>query len=417
MPDLPPLSQQESRTLLRQLAHIVDISLQLNSTLDPDELLRFIIRTAADLLDCEAASILLYDEVKDELCFTMASGTDAKQLAQIPVPIEGSLAGTIFKTNQPLVINDVMSDPRHYAQVGVRLQFEPRTLLGVPMCIKDRTTGVLEALNKRDGSFTNSDVRLLSIIASQAAVAIHNARLVRDLQIAYDELRRIDKIKSDFIAIASHELRTPLGLILGYSTFLKDEAQGEASEHAQMVFKSAVRMRSLIEAMTNMNLLQMGSLELSLKKLQVQALVESALNDVAPEAQVKRIQLEKMLPPDPIYVEADKEKLSRALMNILNNSVRFTNEGGLVRIKMQPTPDEVHLTFEDTGIGIAADELENIFKEFYQVEDHMTRRHEGLGLGLSIARGIIELHRGRITARSGGLGLGATFDVVLPRSK
>ena len=104
------------------------------------------------------------------------------------------------------------------------VDFEVHNILGVPMRIKDKPTGVLEALNKRDGNFDESDADILSVIASQAAVAINNARLVKALQDAYDELRAADQLKTNFLALASHELRTPLGVIIGYATFLQEES-------------------------------------------------------------------------------------------------------------------------------------------------------------------------------------------------
>lgn len=401
--------------MVSQLSQLVEISVTLNSTLDPYELLRYIIGTAARLLNCEAASILLYDEKHGELHFVSASGSDPNQLAQIPVPLEGSIAGTIFRDNLPLVINDVTNDPRHYTQVGEQIKFSPRSLLGVPMRVRDKVTGVLEALNKRSGDFTNTDIRLLSVIASQAAVAIHNARLVQALQKAYDELSRVDKIKSDFMAIASHELRTPLGVILGYATFLKEEAKGEMSEHASIVLSSALRLRSLVEDLTNMNLLQVGSTRLDLQRIPLQQPVAAACKEIDATAQVKGQKLSLDWPTETIYVLGDAAKLELVFVNLLNNAVRFTPEGGQIAVRLYTLRGEAWVEIQDNGIGIQPDELESVFKEFYQVEDHMRRRHGGMGLGLAIARGLINLHKGRIWAESPGVGQGTTFKVVLPQ--
>jgi signal transduction histidine kinase len=406
-----PLEQQLSA---EQLAQLVNISVTLNSTLDPKTLLHNIIQNAARLLNCEAASILLHDERRNQLIFTTATGSDPNQLAEIPVPLEGSIAGTVFRENHPLVINDVQQDPRHYSAVGQQVNFQPRTLLAVPMRIRDRVTGVLEALNKLSGSFNDQDTRLLSVIASQAAVAIQNARLVQALQKAYNELSRIDKIKSDFMAIASHELRTPLGVILGYATFLKEDAQGELSEHASMVLNSALHMRALIEDMTNMNLLQIGETGLELKPVPIQQPLAASLKEIASTAEVKNQRLTHSFPSTPLLVLGDIAKLERLFANLLSNAVRFTPEGGEVRVRVELIQNEVWITIEDNGIGIPPGELENIFKEFYQVEDHMRRRHGGLGLGLSIARGLVRLHNGRIWAESQGDNQGTTIHVVLP---
>ena len=405
---------EDKDLLVSQLSRIVEVSLTLNSTLDPDQLLQYIIKTASELLDCEAASILLYDEKRGELFFATAAGSESKQLAAIPVPLEGSIAGTIFRENRPLIINNAQQDPRHYAQVGQQINFQTRTLLGVPMRIRSRVTGVLEAINKRSGGFTEADTNLLSVVASQAAVAIQNARLIQALQKAYDELSRVDKLKSDFISIASHELRTPLGVLLGYATFLQEESQGQASEMAAKVLNSALKLRELVEAMTNLNLIQVGSTRIELKPIPVQQVIQAAGKEIQMAAEVKSQKLVFNLPEKALIVQADPEKLKLVFVNLLNNAVRFTKPEGEIIVSARPMHNEAWVEVHDNGVGIPPNELENIFKEFYQVEDHMTRRVGGLGLGLSIARGIVKLHNGRIWAESKGEGQGSTFSVVLP---
>jgi signal transduction histidine kinase len=404
---------EDKDLLLGQLSRIVEVSLTLNSTLDPEQLLQYIIKTASELLDCEAASILLYDEKRGELFFATAANA-AKQLAAIPVPLEGSIAGTIFLENRPLIINNAQQDPRHYAQVGEQINFQTRTLLGVPMRIRNRVTGVLEALNKRTGEFSQADTDLLSVVASQAAIAIQNARLIQALQKAYDELSRVDKLKSDFISIASHELRTPLGVLLGYATFLQEESQGQASEMAAKVLNSALKLRELVEAMTNLNLIQVGSTHMEFRTIPIQQVISSAVKEIQIAAEAKNQKLSFNLPEKALIVQADPEKLKLVFVNLLNNAIRFTQPEGEIWVRVIPMHNEAWVEIQDNGVGIPPGELENIFKEFYQVEDHMTRRVGGLGLGLSIARGIVKLHNGRIWAESGGEGQGSTFKVVLP---
>ncbi len=412
MPPQPKTNLEKNR-LLRHLSRLVEISVTLNSTLDPEQLLQFIICSAAEMLDCEAASILLYDETRGQLYFATASG-DSRQLARIPVPLDGSIAGTIFRENKPLVINQVESDPRHYQQVGDQVSFQTRSLLGVPMCIKSRATGVLEALNKRQGDFTEEDVGLLSVIASQAAVAINNAQLLHALQKANEELRRLDKLKSDFISIASHELRTPLGVILGYATFLKEESQGEVSEHAEMVLNSALKMRTLVEDMTNLNSMQMGTSTLTLQPSAIQKILQHAFQDIQETARAKELVFAVKMPEKLILVNADPAKLEQVFANLMNNAVRFTPQCGKVSVSVLQNKNEVRVLIKDSGIGIPRQELEKIFDEFYQVEDHLRRHMGGMGLGLSIARGLLKLHNGRIWAESPGEGKGSTFTVVLP---
>ncbi|KAF0109169.1 MAG: PAS domain-containing protein [Anaerolineaceae bacterium] len=405
----------ELRQMAEQMARLVEVSVTLNSTLNLDELLQFIIRTAAEILDCQAVSILLHDEKKNSLVFAAATGSDPKRLAEIPVPLDGSLAGFIFRKNQAIVLSDVQSDPRHYGMVSKHVAFEVKTLLGVPMRIKDRPTGVLEALNKQDGTFDESDVDLLSVIASQAAVAIHNARLVKALQDAYDDLRAADQLKTNFLALASHELRTPLGIIIGYASFLQEESPGELSDHARQVLNAAMQMRSLVDSMTNLNMLRAKEMVMHRLVVPIQQVLRSAHTEIKPLAEARNQQVVFDLPEQPLPVKCDPQKLTSAFVNLLDNAIRFTPEGGRITMGASLQAGGAVLSWvQDTGVGIERGELQKIFREFYQVEPHTTRRHAGLGVGLSITQGLIEAHAGKIWAESDGPGKGATFKVLLP---
>lgn len=397
-----------------QLRRLVDLSLTLNSTWDLDSLLQLIIQTAADLLECDAASILLYDEHKPHLFFAAATGTDPQKLARIPVPIEGSLAGTIFRTNRPMILNDVAEDPRHYDRVSQQVNFKTTNLLGVPMRMRDRTIGVLEALNKHEGSFNEEDEQVLLVIASHAAVALHNAQLLQAMQSALDKASQANRLKNNFLALASHELRTPLGIIIGYASFLREDEHQETSEHAQQVLNAAMQMRAVLEDMSNLTLLETDGLTYKPQNLPIQRLLENACEEVQHTADVKNQTLIVAVPFQPLMVNVDIEKTTSAIVNLLNNAIRFSPEGTNITIGALEEKGEVIAWVQDSGIGIPKNELNKIFEEFYQVERPNTRRFGGLGLGLAIARGLIEDQGGKLWAESEGIGKGATFKVRLP---
>lgn len=409
-----PGNDVDLREMVMRYSRLVEISVTLNSTLDLDRLLQFIIDSAADLLDSEAASILLVDEKTKDLYFAASTGSDPEELAKIPVPLDSSLAGTVFREDRPLIINEVAGDPRHFGQVGEEIGFEIRSLIGVPMRIQDKVTGVLEAVNKREGMFDETDQKTLSVIASQAAVAINNARLVDALQRAYDELGKLDRLKSEFISIASHELRTPLALILGYASILKEDAGEEASEHVSAVLNSAMRMRSLIEDMTNLNLLRVGSAEMNFEVQPLQSVVRAAYEEVRETIQAKGQDFDVDLWDETIMARVDGPKLSMALTNLLNNAMRFTPAEGRIELDLQRRGDEAWFQVADNGAGIPEGELERIFQPFYQVEEHLSRSHEGMGLGLAIVRGVADAHDGRAWAESAGVGEGCAFTIAIP---
>jgi len=404
----------EDTQMVDKLNRLVDISLTLNSTLESTILLEKILSAGIECLDCEATSIMLYDEADQHLYFAAASGAESDELKSIPVPLEGSIAGTIFRENHPVIVHDVPKDPRHYKVVEDRTGYHVRSLLGVPMRIGDRVIGVIEALNKLDGDFTEEDTKTLSIVAAQAAVAIKNARIVEELRKANEELRKADKLKADFMAVVSHELRTPLSIILGYATFLKEETKGELSELAETLYKAALRLRTLLEDMTNMNLLYTGATELHLSPLCIQSIVRNIYDEISQMAEARDHQFDLILPSQDLWVHADN-RLREVFVNLLKNAIRFTPLNGEIRVQISATSEDILVEIKDSGIGIPSDELERIFEHFYQIEHHMTRRYEGLGLGLAIARGMVELHRGRIWAESEGPGKGSSFKVQLRR--
>jgi signal transduction histidine kinase len=411
-----PLADVQRRNHL--LKRLLEVSLVLNANLAIKPILAFIMEATCEITGSEAASVLLYDHNTAELRFAASNtlGADLGELMHIPVPMEGSIAGQILRENRPIIIQDADDDPRIFRPVDKSIGFHTRSLLGVPMHVKGHAIGVLESLNKRSGPWTNDDPNYLAILASHAAVAIQNARQTEALRKAYEDLDKVDKIKNDFIAIASHELRTPLSMILGYASFLKEEAQGAASEHATAVLNSALHLRSLIEDMTNLRYIQVGQVELVRDQVKVSSLILAAQSDLQSLASAKGHHLKVDLAGADVPVSVDRGKISMALINILNNAVQFTPDRGEISIGVEQRSHEVWIKISDSGIGIAEADLEKIFDKFYQVADHMTRQHNGMGLGLAIARGMVEAHGGRVWAESAGLNKGSTFVIALPLS-
>lgn len=412
---------QDELTRLRQmvvrLSRLVEISVTLNSTLDLDRLLQFIVRSAADLVESEAASILLVGDKTRDLYIAAATDADPETLQKIPVPKEGSIAGTVFREDRPLILNELGATGQRYPEAGDGERFSVRSLIGVPLRIRDDVTGVLEAVNKRQGIFDEADLLTLTNIASLAAVAISNARQLEALNRAYDALGNLDQLKTDFIAIASHELRTPLGLILGNASLLKELSGEDVSEYADAVLNSAMRMRVLIEDMTNLNMLQAGSANLVLSKRPLQPIVQLVYEEALELVTAREQTIKLSLPPETLEAMVDEQKITMALTNLLNNAIRFTPKERELRLTLEQHGHEAWLRVHDDGIGLVPDELETVFDSFYQVEDHLTRQHDGLGLGLPIVKAIAESHGGRVWVESEGPDQGATFTIALPLVK
>jgi signal transduction histidine kinase len=399
------------------LKRLVHLSTVLNSTYELEALLRLLMDAAAEITQAQAASVILWDDQRRELVFTATtSNTSSLNLIGQAVPLEGSIAGAIFSRGEIVQVDDAVHDPRHYDRLDAENQFVTRSLLGVPLTIKERVIGVLEVLNRQPLPWTEDDRDYLSVLAAQASVAIESARMIAALQKVNRELNEVDKLKNDFIAIASHELRTPLAILLGYASFLKEETEGRTSEHVNKVLESGMQLRRIIEDLTNLRYLKQRPEELTRTPYSLRQMLTDTVSDLFDLASGKG-HLVTVDCPAELQVLVDPIRVSMALSNIVNNAVRFTPERGSIQIIGNHDPEHPHLaqvTVLDNGIGFPPELAERIFDEFFQTEDHMTRKHGGLGIGLTIARAMIAAHGGWITAESAGPGQGAVFRFTLP---
>ncbi len=410
----PPIGGVEA--LAQRVAHLermIEASRILNSDLNLESLLQNIIQIATELTASEASSILLLDKQTGELRFMAVTGAKSEEVRSDIVPLENSIAGWILQEGEPLIIEDAQNDPRFFPQVDISSGFVTHSILGVPLEIKERPIGVLEAVNKIGAAaFSQEDVDTLVTLAAQAAVAIENARLFHEVQRAYDELKELDRLKSEFINIASHELRTPLTTILGYAALLEEEVTGPAKEQLSIVHQSAWKLSELIDDMVNLRYIETGEIQLELERFPLQEIITTVTQKFAPLADAKKQRIELSLPSDPIVVEADRQMIHRVLANLLSNAVKFAPQGGRIGVIAAVQGEEAEVMVWDTGPGIPPRERKRIFDRFYQVEDSLIRRHEGIGLGLSIAKGLVELHGGRIWVQS-QVGKGSAFSFTV----
>jgi signal transduction histidine kinase/ActR/RegA family two-component response regulator len=263
-------------------------------------------------------------------------------------------------------------------------------------------------------------------------IFIETAGLVREYETEYaqkerearalaqvnEELRRLDQLKSEFLAMVSHELRTPLTAIIGYSRLLTRQVHGPLSdkqlEHQEAIFRSAQRLSDLINDLLDVSRLEAGRVELSPHPTRVHQVVDQVAAVVAVAAQAKQIRIDNAVPADLPLVNADPSRLQQILVNLVGNGVKFSSSGGLVRVSAGRQRDQVWVSVEDRGVGIPKDELMRIWDPFYQVEAPMQRRHGGSGLGLAIVRRLVELHGGVVRAESEGENRGSRFTFTLP---
>lgn len=399
---------------IQHLERLLEIGRNLSAMLEIEPLLQTIIDVAADLTYSQEASILLYDEEHNNLEFVAAPWFKQAKLSEIRVPLENSIAGHVYTYGEHVLVQDTASDQRIYRNVDQETDFITSSILAVPMVFKGTITGVLTAVNKlSDMAYTEEDTTILKTLASQATIAIQNANLLEETKRAYEELSELDRMKTDFIAITSHELRTPLGLILGHSTFLQEIISDDLKPQMDVIVRNAMRLKGVIEDLSKVNNFASGQARLILSDVKLQETIEDVISKLENLTDEKKLKFSISLPEKDFAVQGDLEKISIALHHILHNAISFSHEGGEITILGERLPDFVKIDIIDQGVGIPEKDLERIFDRFYQIESHMTRRHGGMGLGLSVAKNMIDIHKGSINVVSEE-GNGSTFSVILP---
>jgi len=392
---------------------LIEIGRKVSSVAELRTLLLLILDAAAELTESVGASILVPETDEQNLRFVVNTPT-LQMLQTVLIPVDHSIAGLAFRNKETMVINNVSATSFHSKNADEVSGFPTYSVIACPILFREAALGVLEVINKTGGAdYNGEDATILETLSGQAALAIQNSHLQELLETTQDEARRLEKMKTDFVAITSHELRTPLGLILGHSTFLRELIGPEFQPQLDTIIKSAMRLKEIIESMTSVSNFESGQALVRRRTVSVRKLVLDALAVVRKEAETKGITLGFDIEDSDLMIEGDAQKIGTAIFNLVQNGVTFTNEGGYVFVVAEEVPGYVKLSVKDNGIGISAKDLPHIFERFYQAESHLTRKHGGMGLGLSVARMNIELHGGRIWVDSVE-GSGSTFTVLLP---
>jgi CheY-like chemotaxis protein len=269
----------------------------------------------------------------------------------------------------------------------------------------------------REGAYCEEDVPLLSIIAKLAASAIENARLYRDAVEGRLAMEHANRVKEEFLATLSHELRTPLTPILGWTRILRllGENERETLTRGLKVIERNARLQAqLVNDLLDVSRIESGKVSIYAQPTALNAAVSAVVDSIRSEAEESGISIDCSLDEGDISVLADPARLQQIITNLLTNAVKFTGAGGNVTITTAQSNGRGVVRVRDTGAGIEKDFLPHVFERFRQADGSTSRKHGGLGLGLSIVKSLVELHGGQVQAQSDGPGTGATFTVQLP---
>ncbi|MEJ2207412.1 MAG: GAF domain-containing protein [Anaerolineae bacterium] len=407
---------QETANRLAEVSTLYTLSTQITTSLSLNAVLEAIVSILRLTLDCRSCSIFLLDPTGEFLQLEAGSGPSSTWKGIARLRVGEGISGRVIDERRSIYIPDTQIEPDF-------IFFDPqiRSLLVVPLVVRSKAVGTLSIDDTRTNAF-DDEVRLLTIAAAQAAVAIENAQLYeslqksyQDLEQAYEDLRELDKMKSELIQNISHELRTPLTFIKGYVELLQDGEMGPLQEAQQsaldIVSNKAEALSRLVDDIISMQ--QVSREQLRLESLNLGYLGRVALQAALVSAQEAGLTLVDELSEDVPQVWGDQRRLGQVFDNLLQNAIKFSHPGGTITLRTYSQEGMVRTEVQDTGIGIAADQLARIFDRFYQVDGTTTRRFGGTGLGLAIVKQIVESHGGQVGVESEP-GQGSLFYFTIP---
>ena len=370
---------------------------------------------------CDGFFVSLYDSLRDvrTACYGWGDGKefDVSELPPMPVTSAGPNSRAV-RTGEVIITRNYMQATRGRPSVivGPDNGLRPDSSLAVPMAVMGRIIGTIEVQSYKSDAYQPEHVTAMSMAANLTAVAIENVRLLKLERSAREHAEESNRLKDEFLATVSHELRTPLTAILGWARLLESGGlDNQVTQQAiDTIWRNAKAQAQIVDDILDVSRIITGNLYMDLHPTEVAPVVRNAINVVRPTADAKGIRIEAQIDNLPATVAGDANRLQQVIWNLLSNAVKFTNNGGRVLVKVSQANAAVEISVTDTGQGIAREFLPYVFDRFSQADSTTTRHHGGLGLGLAIARHLVEIHGGTIRAQSRGAGEGATFTITLP---
>lgn len=398
--------EELSQTLL-MLNHVSSVASQ---SLELDTLLNNILRSVLELTGYNMGIIspLLASEMLTVRAQSKMPEPLLSKLKEVP---KGE--GIIGRAATSGFLQAAGPDLAEMEEAGIRL------VVAVPLRAKGTIQGVMTLFSQTEREVSDQEWDIFMAIGVQAGWAIENAWLYEQVKADVEKLKEVDRIKTEFIATISHELRTPLTSIIGFLSYansaMEKHDQKKLQRYITIALENGQKLAQMIEDLLAMQKLDAGSFSLHYDSFSLNELLDEISVDLGPQLNSKEQKLVLALDSKLPALEADREQLERALTNLVINAIKFTDGPGTITLKAgyAPERDEFRIGVSDTGIGMTPEVQAKIFDRFYQAESTMTRRKGGAGLGLTIAKRIVDMHRGRMEVES-VVQQGSCFTIILP---
>ncbi len=391
------------------------------------EITNFVREEAVRLTKSKIGYLAFVNEEENVLTLHSWSKNAMKQCTIAKKPIvyrleTTGLWGEAIRQRKAIIINDY-SAPSPFKKGYPKDHVEIKRHMNTPIFDGEKIV-VVAGVGNKDDEYDESDVRQLTLLMQEMWELIQQKRTddelknyADELSKANEELRSLDKMKNEFLSNISHELKTPLVSIIGYTKLIDGESVGTVNDKQKKalgtVIRNSERLRHLIESLLYMSKAQYGNVEYTFDRVSISEIIDDAIVDLKLMADNKGLTIEKQVPGNLPLINGDKDKLANMLNSLVDNAIKFTNSGGKITLTASEEDGNLHITVNDTGIGIAKEFRSNLFKKFYQIDSSTTRRYGGTGLGLYISKHIVEVHNGKIWIESEE-DVGTTVHVSIP---
>lgn len=383
-----------------------------------DEVVESALRFIAATMRADASSVIIVDSQEGHRKFSLAPGNKAQQIEESNLRLAEGIAGFVAEQRSPLLVADIAHEPRFSRQVDQIGGIKTGAFACVPLLVRDEVIGVLAVAQKKVGALTEKDLSLLVAVGGHVAITLENARFVDEVKNLHDKLEQASRLKAQFLATTSHELRTPINIIIGNLDILLGGFLGELTPRQKDSLRTALRNSgealNLITSLLDLSRVEAGQFVIRVE--------EFRLDEIWKELELlfriglsgKEVELSWETKGQLPLLKTDKTKVKEILSNIIFNAVKYTHQG-TIEVTASPlgTGESVQIDIRDTGVGIATDSLPSIFEPFRQVGDSSPGIHAGVGLGLTIARRLLDLLHGQIEVES-EVDKGSTFRITLP---